>query len=1347
MKQYFLILLLIVGSILSSFASDKVLFNHIGFESGLTELNINGLYQDENGTLWIGTGNGVKKYNGSKIESLEIPELNNLSLTAFPTICGDKKGHLFIAVDNRLVEYNLQTDTYKVIYLSSRNNSSINFSFSYGNNSLWIGFKDSLYTYKDGHKRLYIKLPDKNAVISSIKESSSGNTYIGTKNKGFFCVDTSKKITRVISDCTEVISIYEDSKKNIWAGTFDKGVYCIKPDGVISNYTTDSKSIYKLTCNYVRAICEDNDGNIWMGTMLGLDEINRASNSLRHYGLSENGKSALSNLSVWVILKDNQGTIWFGTYYGGLDYINTKSVSFAYNDFGTHYSGNGYPIIGKVVKDKRGDLWMCTEGKGLLYLNSKTNAYRFITQGTNSVSTNNLKSLYYDAETDKLWIGTHLGGLNGLDIKTMRFKHYDIDPTSENTASEIVHALTKYKNTLYIGTILRMYEMDITTEKITQIKPLINQTSNIQSLLVDKNLNLWIAGNNLCTYNVITKTIKNYNQELNKITSTSQHLTTAIYENKKGEIIIALKGYGLIKFNRNANVFSPLKNQNKELESTNITSLNETSNGLLLAGTNVGFSCIDFKNNKCVNYNSKNGFPLYSMLPGGICKVENDVIIFSGINGVSFLNSKALAVYDQPFKLYVSKLLINNKVISTGDNTKILEQNISSTKKINLKYYQNTISIEIGQDNFVNLGHPSFQYRLSGFDNNWIDFSPKTSIKYMNLPTGTYTLKVRAKFINEARSPQTELVIRVNPPFYLAWYAYVFYFIIIAGVSVWLILSSRARLLLQTSLEIERRSKEHQESAIQSKLRFFANISHELRTPLTLIIGQLELLLTNKSYKRVHNKLNDLHKNASEMSELINELMDFQKHDQGMFKIKVIESDIVSYLREIYQSFLVLAELKEFDFSFESSNDEILIWFDQNQLHKVFNNLLSNAFKYTPKAGKIQIVIKDFDSKVNVSVIDTGIGISEQHKEMIFERFFQIENASNNEISKAGTGIGLSLSERIVKVHSGVICVESEENKGSEFTVELQKGNSHFEGNDMVEIILSQHDFLSNVFVNKDDEDFQNEIVELQNTQSVVQPTILIVEDDDELRNLLVQIFDPISLILEAKNGNEGLTLAQEKLPDLILSDVMMPGMSGFELCTKIKTNFETCHLPVILLTALNTVEQTIGGLNCGADDYITKPFNVKILITKCLGFLNNRRILQEKFSKQMDESSVTLTTNTLDQNFVDQVIQIIENNIENGEINISILCNEMGISRTILFSKMKVITGKTPHEFIQNIKLKIAARMLRENCDMNITEVSEYLGFSSLNYFGKTFKEHFGITPKSIRNEMILSTKDQTEE
>lgn len=1338
--MYKITTLLFLLSILGVHAEDNLVFNHLGFEKGLSQININGLYQDEKGILWIGTRDGVKKYNGNSFESVHFEGMNNWGSTAFPTVCGDKKGHIYNSVENNIIEYNLQNDTHKTIFTSKKNESSNPFCFSYGVNTLWIAFRDTIFSYRGTSKNVYVILKDKADFISTIKETFNKKLLVGTKNGKVICIDSSKKQQDLITNCSEVISIYEDSKHNAWVGTFNKGLFEINANGSVINYTTDQSKSLKLSSNYVRAICEDNEGNIWVGTMMGLDKLNISNNTSVHYGLSDNGKSGLTNLSVWVIMKDNQGTMWFGTFYGGLNYFNPKSISFSYNDFGTHYSGNGYPIIGQIQQDKRGDFWMCTEGKGLLYLNKKTNTYRFFSQKKGGLPTNNLKSIYYDADKDQLWIGTHLGGLCCLTIQTMAFRQFDIDKSSASTANEIVYALARHNNLLFIGTLMGLYQMDMGTGKITRVNALNNYLFAINALMVDSKNNLWIAGNTLVSYNLISHNVKEYKNELYETTASKTNLITALFEKKDGRLIVGTTGSGILQYNDKKNNFTEITSPT-ELTNAYINSIEESSNGYLLVGSTIGFSFIDIKSGKCYNYNSQNGFPLFSMSPGGICKKINHEIILSGVNGISSFNENNLFVKDIPFKIYFSKLWVNNSLVKPGDKTGILNQDISYLQKLTLKYNQNAISIEIGNDNFANLGHATYQYQLNGFDQKWTDFSPKEPIKYMNLPYGKYTLHVRAKFEDIAKSPEIKLIIKVTPPFYLSWYAYLLYFIVVVLISNWLIRLSKARLLLQTTLTFEKRDKEQREMANQSRLRFFTNISHELRTPLTLIIGQLELLLSNKKATNSQVRLNEIHRSASDMNELINELMDFQKHDQGKFKIRVKEQNIVEFVREIYTSFNGYAELKKIEFTFHSTDNEILVLFDPIQLRKVFNNIIANAFKYTPKNGKIQLNISKNESAVVVDVIDNGIGISRENNDKVFDRFYQVDNSVNSKIYHTGTGIGLSLSQSIVKAHNGTINVQSEENNGSKFCVELFTGAKHFEGNEMVEMLNANEETSKIIELNDIDKDFQLEFLVQQKSNSKILPSILIVEDDDNLRRMLIQIFDPIALTLEANNGIEGLKIAKEKSPDLVLSDIMMPGMSGYELCSKLKADFEICHIPVILLTALSAVDNTVEGLNCGADDYIVKPFSVKILVTKCFSLLNNRRLLQEKFSNQIETTAITLTTNPLDQSFVEKIIHIIETNIENGDINISLLCSEMAMSRTRLFTKMKGITGQTPHDFIQNIKLKLAAKMIQEQPDKNITEIADFLGFSSLNYFGKTFKEHFGFSPTSLRKNGLEET------
>lgn len=690
--------------------------------------------------------------------------------------------------------------------------------------------------------------------------------------------------------------------------------------------------------------------------------------------------------------------------------------------------------------------------------------------------------------------------------------------------------------------------------------------------------------------------------------------------------------------------------------------------------------------------------------------------------------------------MFFSKLFVNNKEVAANDSSQILPQSLFATDHIKLKHHENNISVEIGTNDFVNLGQSKYQYKLDGYSHTWIELHPQKSINYMNLPYGDYKLKVRnISFKDEAELNEISLGITIIPPVYATWYAYLLYTLLILSVIVSIAYFYRSKLLLRNSLELERRDKLQKDAINESKMRFLGNISHELKTPIALISGQLELILmSNYSLPTIQNSLREVHNRAAKMGALINELLDFLKYNKENFSLRIKQQDIVLFTQEIYDSFVSYAELKNIHFNFVFDQKSRYAWFDEVQLQKVFNNILSNAFKFTPENGTVEIKITSSDSSVIITFTDSGIGIPKDMTGRIFERFFQVNNSVNRELSNTGTGIGLSLSLNIVKAHHGQITVESEEHKGSSFIVELPVGKEHFKEDKNVTIIEDEgnKEIINNAISIESEKENLEDFIAQQKKDFDHSSTLLIVEDDDELRKLLIEIFEPIFEIFEAKNGEEAFKIAQLNSPDLILSDVMMPGISGINLCARIKSHFDTSHIPVILLTALSSVEHNIKGLNCGADDYITKPFNIRILIAKCINLLNNRRKLQERYRALENSSAEQLTDNKLDQDFIDQIIRIVQTRLEegNGDINVTLLCAELGLSRTKLFLKMKKITGESPHSFIQNIKLKTAAKMLRKNEEYNISDISFQLGFSSLNYFGKSFKEYFGMSPTAYR-------------
>lgn len=552
--------------------------------------------------------------------------------------------------------------------------------------------------------------------------------------------------------------------------------------------------------------------------------------------------------------------------------------------------------------------------------------------------------------------------------------------------------------------------------------------------------------------------------------------------------------------------------------------------------------------------------------------------------------------------------------------------------------------------------------------------------------------------------------------------------------------------MLQTSLEMERKEKEAIEELNQAKLQFFSNISHEFRTPLTLIISQIELLLQSSSLSpSIYNKLLKVYKNTYHMRNLISELLDFRKLEQGHMKLKVYEQDIVSFLKEIYLSFYEYASGHSITYNFTAPEGRVLCSFDPKQMQKVFYNLLSNAFKYTKPNATIEMILENKENEVIIKVIDNGIGISKDDIDKIFDRFYQAENGISNITKTPSTGIGLSLTKNIIELHHGTIQVESTPGYGSIFIVRLLKGCTHFTEEELArdqqekqtESLIPDTVAFTDHMEEFSDAEQREVLIEGDDSPR----TILLVEDNEELLQILGSLFSPIYRVLLARNGKEGLEKAREERPDIIVSDVMMPEMSGTEMCLKIKNDFDVCHIPVVLLTALTSAEQNIEGLQRGADDYINKPFNAKVLLARCNNLVRNRIILQKKFSQQKDFDAQSLASNPIDQKFLDTVNSIIEKNLDNIDFDMNMMARELGLSRSSLYAKFKALTGMTPNDFVLSCKLKRAATMLTAQPDLQIADISDRLGFGSPRYFTRCFKAQFEITPAEYRKRAEKKT------
>ena len=698
---------------------------------------------------------------------------------------------------------------------------------------------------------------------------------------------------------------------------------------------------------------------------------------------------------------------------------------------------------------------------------------------------------------------------------------------------------------------------------------------------------------------------------------------------------------------------------------------------------------------------------------------------------ISFWEKK-LHFTPKSYSIILSRLLVNGKEITAGDDTGILEQSIAYTPEISLKADQSMFSIEYATSNFIPANRNEIVYRLEGFSDEWNHTDRKqTLITYTNLNPGKYTLVIKSDGdgIEEAR-----LLIRVLPPWYETWWAYLIYTICTVSLLWYLIQNYNSRIKLRESLKYEKKHIEDLEALNQSKLRFFTNISHEFRTPLTLIVGQVETLLQVQTFTpNIYHKILGIYKNSLQLRELITELLDFRKQEQGHMKIKVSRHNLVNFLYENYLLFLEYASSKQINFKFNKQSDDIEVWYDQKQMQKVVNNLLSNALKHTKAEDTISINVSQEDKQVIIEIKDTGTGIAAAEIDKIFDRFYQTERLDSLNTG-AGTGIGLALTKGIIELHHGTIRVESEPGKGSRFIITLKSGNQHFTEEQIIRDnadtnIQQQPETIVPTVEILPDSEWKEE-----DNKRIEDAKMLIVEDNESIKQMLAGIFETFYQVTTASDGVEALDIIQKDMPSIILSDVVMPRMSGTELCKQIKTDFNTCHIPVVLLTARTAVEHNIEGLKIGADDYITKPFNTNLLISRCNNLVNSRRLLQEKFSKQPQAFAQMLATNPMDKEMLDRAMAIIEQHLDNTDFNVNIFAREMGMARTNLFTKLKAVTGQTPNDFILSIRLKKGAVMLRNNPELNITEISDRIGFSSSRYFSKCFKEIYHVSPLAYR-------------
>ncbi len=1323
-RKMYLWLICIFLILSGNVVSQNFIFQHIETKDGLSHVTVNDIYQDEFGMMWFATRDGLNRYDGNQIKVYHsIPDdTTSLPFRRIHYISGDNNGRLYLRVQASFVVFDMKKEVFHTVV---PNNVSV---VGYGKKRIWLCIKDDLYVYdiKEQKLRFYYSL-GKDMRYLSIDEDSNGICWICT-SKGLISIDGNMTLKKYYPEVI-VRKVYEDKRKNLWILTSQ---YLIKnaPDGTSKIYKHDPKDPESLVHRYVRTVCEDSTGYVWFGSQYGLCRINPQTDKFESFLPIDGYTSGLTHRSITCLYTDRQGTIWIGTYWGGINYLNTKKQLFRL--YCPEKDGLPYSVIGKFAEDKRGDIWICTEGGGLCSYHPSTGKFVSYPREKKWISGSNIKEIMYDEKEDCLWLGSHGYQINCFDLKTKRSRVYGSFSQELFKNSNSILLYGDYGDKLLLGCFFGVCVLDIRTGNIEPFMPEEEVfRREVNMMIIDSKNRLWVATiQGLICYDLTNKSLAVYEYLPNSPSGLSSNVINVIFEDSQKRIWLGTNGSGLNLYRPETNDFVRYTKEKNKLLDNNIVAIKETKLGKILLGTNKGLSVFHVEDTVFTNYEYSRGFPLMEVNDGSLFVASDGKIYVGGVEGMTIFSEKDLFSFPpERFNIEFTRLYVNDMEVVQGDETQILKNALPFTKKIRLKSGYSVFSIEFMTDNYIHYGSNDVEYRLQGYENQWMKVRFGRTLTYTNLSPGEYTLELRAKnFPTITKS----LGITIEPPFYRTIWAYILYALILAVITIWFLRQARMRFYLKTSLEFERKEKLRTEELTQSKLRFFTNISHEIKTPITLILGQTEMLLNAYNiHPVVYSKILNIQRNAQNLKNLISELLDFRKQEQGHLKLHISCLNLITFLEEIYMTFKSYAAGKNIDLQFKHTEEEINVWFDPDQMQKVVNNLLSNAFKYTKKEGTITISVKEWDKDVEFSVSDTGKGILPDELKNVFDRFYQVYNMDGN----LGTGIGLALSKGIVEAHHGQIKAESIYGEGSVFSVRLEKGDRHFgkevkRMDPVVEMTYYEQALPDNSFMDG--------IKRSQKEIKVPRFSVLIVEDNEDLRNLLFDVFSSIYKVEVAIDGLDGWNKVREIHPDIVVSDIMMPNMSGIELCAKIKDNFDTSHIPVVLLTAKTAVEHKFEGLRIGADDYVTKPFDVKLLVLRCNNLLNNRELLKRKYVHDPEFKSPQLATSSSDLDLLDRATEIVLHNMRNPIFDVDIFSKEMGVGRTTLFNKLKGITGLSPNQFYINIRLKKAAEMLINNPDLNIADIAYDTGFSSPHYFNRCFKDLFGCAPMIYRKNNI---------
>ncbi|MDN5285306.1 MAG: response regulator [Mucilaginibacter sp.] len=1369
-KTFIVQVFLLLMQVYAFAQSSQYQFSHLDIKNGLSHNQINCIYKDTKGFMWFGTLSGLNKYDGYKLKIYKhsANDITTLDDDCILNITEGPENKLWIETRSGFNIYDPSTEKFSHNYKDFLNKIGIADTYiaaikkdQFGN--FWF-LHHSLGVYKYdpvSKKTINLTHHDKDThslfadVVADIAIDLKGNIWL-VYSQGVlerldphsYQVNFRTQLSSLPAGLSSSYHLYIDNQNDVWAfvRSYSAGIYYLNTQSNVLKHIDKGSGPDHLNNDVVADVIQDNKNTMWIATDHGgVNLLNKQTFKISYLLNREDDDKTIGQNSITQLYKDNTSIVWLGTYKRGISYYHPSIIKFA--NYAHHLSDPGslpFGDINSFAEDAAGNLWIGTNGGGLIYWDRKKNTYKQYLHDANtpnSLTNNVIVCLFIDHE-QKLWIGTYYGGLDCYDGKTFtHYKHHDGVPGSISEDRICAIKEDSEKN-LWVGTLSAgLNKLNRVNNTFTHyisngdLKQNSIHSNYVGALLEDRRKNLWIVtafGVDL----LVKKTGRfiHYLHNDKAPNSLTNNNTNNILEDSQGFIWISTRE-GLSIFDPATNKFTTISKQDGLPDNTTID-LQEDDMHNMWVSTPNGLSniIIDRQSAKLqfhfINYNETDGLQGREFSENSSCKMRSGELVFGGGDGFNVFKPDLIQFNKSIPNLVFTDFQVFNQSVAAGEKINgdvILQKSITESGALQLKHNDNVFSIEFAALNYFNPDKVKLQYTMQGFDKGWITADNKVrKATYTNLDPGDYTFKVRASNNEFWNSKEITLHVTILPPFWKTTWAYLLYALACIGTLLYLRHRGIQKIKAQFSLEKEREEAQRMHELDLMKIKFFTNVSHEFRTPLSLIMTPVDKILMQITDAASRRQLLMINRNARRLLNLVNQLMDFRKMEHQELKLYKKPGDIIGFIKDLSLSFTDVADQKNIKFVFDADNEAFYTSFDHDKIERILFNLLSNAYKFTYGGGRVSVLLNlkyqddTGNNQLEIRVIDTGIGIPADKQKKIFEPFFQHDIPGS--MLNQGSGIGLSITKEFVKLHNGEIFVESEPDQGSCFTILLplqQLDESLF----IDAPLLLDHETTGWI----EPEPVKDH--QPKDHRDHKKPTVLLVEDNDDFRFYIKDNLKDHFNIIEAENGKKGWQRALALHPNLIVSDISMPEMNGIDLCLKIRNDSRTSHIPVILLTALIGEEQQLKGLETGATDYMTKPFNFEILLSKIKNILSQQEYMRKTYQKQVDVKPTDEYIDSPEELFIKKVLLLIDNNISNPNFSVEELSSDMFVSRYTLYKKILQMTGKTPNELVRSMRLKRAAQLL-ETGHLTISQICHKVGFKSQKYFVRTFKAEFNSIP-----------------